>query len=61
MIAIGALIMELLKLLLLFVQVPETSFGVPYIEFTASEATLNQVASFKGGTVPWFSLRHEQL
>lgn len=29
-------------------QVPETSFGVPYIEFTATEETLGQIASFKG-------------
>ncbi len=30
-------------------QVPQTSFGVPYLEFTASEATLEQVATFRGG------------
>lgn len=31
--------------------VPNTQFGVPYIEFVASQANVGQVASFSGGTI----------
>ena len=32
-----------------FSAVPNTQFGVPYVEFTSTEAALGQTATFQGG------------